>query len=159
MHGYGKYVWTDGKTYEGQFNSDKKHGYGIYTWPDGRLYKGYWRNGKQHGLAEYCLKTGSNSVQSRYGLWEVGQRKKWFDVDKGQDLQQQLRAIEELNSKDKETISRTVSFSTDSQENDNKQELQTEQVLTFKSPAMFHENLWGTLVEVDNLRNRYESTK
>ena len=57
MHGYGKYVWKDGKSYEGQFDSDQKHGYGIYTWPDGRIYRGYWRSGKQHGLAEYSLKT------------------------------------------------------------------------------------------------------
>ena len=46
MHGLGRYILKENKSYEGQFYEDKKHGYGIYTWPDGRVYKGYWKDGK-----------------------------------------------------------------------------------------------------------------
>ncbi len=30
MHGKGKYTWTNGKYYEGNYFNDKKHGHGIY---------------------------------------------------------------------------------------------------------------------------------
>lgn len=91
MHGFGRYVWSDEKRYEGQYVDDKKHGYGIYQWPDGRLYKGYWKDGNQHGLAEYqTLVTTQDEdggaprqeLQCRYGLWREGKRLKWFSLDK-----------------------------------------------------------------------------
>ena len=25
---------------------DKKHGYGVFIWPDGRKYEGQWQDGK-----------------------------------------------------------------------------------------------------------------
>lgn len=90
MHGVGKYVWSDGKEYRGQYFDDKKTGYGIYTWPDKRQYKGYWLNGKQHGLAEYtsAIMTPRNQLEqtSRYGRWVHGRRKEWFEINKNQDL-------------------------------------------------------------------------
>ena len=46
MHGFGRYILKENKTYEGEFYADKKHGYGIYTWPDGRVYEGYWKDSK-----------------------------------------------------------------------------------------------------------------
>jgi len=73
MHGVGRYVWADGKQYEGLYKDDKKHGYGIYKWPDGRKYIGFWKEGKQHGLAEYqTIKQSASGLasqepQSRYG--------------------------------------------------------------------------------------------
>ena len=84
MHGCGKYVWADGKSYEGQYFDDKKHGFGIYSWPDGRVYKGFWYEGKQHGLAEYKTKTQTTNgevVKVFYGQWKAGKRTKWFTVD------------------------------------------------------------------------------
>lgn len=42
MSGYGITTWIDGRTYEGEFQDDKKHGFGTFTWPDGRKYKGNW---------------------------------------------------------------------------------------------------------------------
>ena len=57
MSGFGKYIWKDGRSYEGQYLTDKKHGYGVYKWPDGRTYAGYWKEGKQHGLGEFAIKT------------------------------------------------------------------------------------------------------
>jgi len=40
MHGVGKYVWPDGRSYDGNYENDKKHGHGVYTWSDGRQYSG-----------------------------------------------------------------------------------------------------------------------
>jgi len=35
MHGRGKYEWSDGRKYDGDYIEDLKHGYGVFTWPDG----------------------------------------------------------------------------------------------------------------------------
>ena len=94
MHGYGKYIWSDGKSYEGQYLDDKKHGYGVYSWPDGRVYKGYWEGGKQNGLGEYHVKAQS-TVKVRYGLWEEGARKKWFDMRNDFDIKTKISSAEE----------------------------------------------------------------
>ena len=76
MDGMGIYIYTDGVTYEGQYKDDKKTGYGLYYWTDGRKYEGWWYKGKQHGLGIYKDPT-KNKV--KYGLWEVGQRRSWFN--------------------------------------------------------------------------------
>lgn len=51
-NGYGKYYWSDGEYYEGEWKDDLMHGlinyililkiigYGIYIWPDGKKYSG-----------------------------------------------------------------------------------------------------------------------
>lgn len=36
MHGRGKYVWKDGKMYDGEYENDKKSGFGIFYWADGK---------------------------------------------------------------------------------------------------------------------------
>ncbi len=46
MHGWGVFVWEDGRRYEGEYVDDKKHGKGKFKWPDGRLYDGQWENGR-----------------------------------------------------------------------------------------------------------------
>ena len=33
MHGFGRFVWPDGKTYEGCYEDDQKHGKGISLGP------------------------------------------------------------------------------------------------------------------------------
>jgi len=78
MHGVGIYIYNDGIRYEGYFKLDKKDGYGIYYWTDGRVYEGYWHQGKQHGLGVYQDCSGA---KKRFGLWEFGKRKKWFQPD------------------------------------------------------------------------------
>lgn len=44
---------------------DKKHGYGVYIWADGRRYEGLWQNGKQHGKGKYILPNNTVKV----GIW------------------------------------------------------------------------------------------
>jgi hypothetical protein len=39
-NGYGKWVYTDKTTYEGEWVATKKQGQGVETWPNGYIYKG-----------------------------------------------------------------------------------------------------------------------
>lgn len=45
MHGFGNYVWQDGRKYEGNYRYNKKHGVGTYTYSDGSMYRGEWVDG------------------------------------------------------------------------------------------------------------------
>ena len=55
LHGVGIYKWRDGKIYKGEYSNDKKHGFGIYTLQDGRTYEGWWCEGKQHGIGTFIF--------------------------------------------------------------------------------------------------------
>lgn len=79
MHGRGAFKWNDGRTYEGEYNDDKRHGYGIFNWPDGRMFKGFWNNGKQHGKGEFY-----NPVNKTWkkGIWNNGKRSSFEDKNK-----------------------------------------------------------------------------
>jgi hypothetical protein len=76
MAGYGHYMWTYGVKYHGQYLNDMKEGYGEYYWADGRKYCGWWKENRQHGLGIY---SDPNKGYSKYGLWEMTKRIKWFD--------------------------------------------------------------------------------
>ena len=39
-NGFGKYCWSDGSNYEGQWIKNIITGNGDYHWPDGRAYSG-----------------------------------------------------------------------------------------------------------------------
>ena len=39
-HGQGLYEWSDGTSYEGDFDQGKINGYGVYKQIDGTVYKG-----------------------------------------------------------------------------------------------------------------------
>ena len=36
MNGKGLYVWSDGRSYEGEFKDKLMHGAGLYKWADGK---------------------------------------------------------------------------------------------------------------------------
>lgn len=38
IDGRGKYIWTDMRSYEGEWKTNKMHGKGNFMWPDGRRY-------------------------------------------------------------------------------------------------------------------------
>eukprot|EP00803_Ostreobium_quekettii_P004207 evm.model.scf_1435.1 EVM.evm.TU.scf_1435.1 scf_1435:7254-16830(-) len=57
--GYGRYVWTDGSTYEGQWKGGTKHGNGNYVWPSGAQYTGEWSNGCMQGYGTFKAADGS----------------------------------------------------------------------------------------------------
>jgi hypothetical protein len=74
MHGYGEYLWNDGRVYIGLWEEDKKHGFGTIYWPNPeKAFIGFWVNNKQHGVG--CVLT---QKIMRYGLWENGERVKWL---------------------------------------------------------------------------------
>ena len=74
MHGYGRYIWKDGRKYEGYYENNKKHGKGVYTYSDGSMYKGDWVEGVQHG--EGCIIDADQAVE-RKGWWNHGKLKSW----------------------------------------------------------------------------------
>ena len=43
-NGYGKWVYTDKTTYEGEWVKTKKQGQGVETWPNGYVYEGEFQN-------------------------------------------------------------------------------------------------------------------
>uniref|UniRef100_M8BYI6 Phosphatidylinositol 4-phosphate 5-kinase n=1 Tax=Aegilops tauschii TaxID=37682 RepID=M8BYI6_AEGTA len=90
-HGMGKYMWTDGSLYDGEWDKSKMTGRGIIQWPsgasyegdfrggfidgtgtfkgvDGSVYKGSWRMNKKQGMGTMVY---SNS-DSYEGLWNEG---------------------------------------------------------------------------------------
>jgi len=83
MDVFGYYVWQDGRTYEGQYEEDKKHGYGIYTWSDSKRYAGWWHNGKQHGLGVFISKEGKKKL----GIWEDGKKLRWLTLEEGEAIE------------------------------------------------------------------------
>ncbi len=49
----GKYTWTNGLTYEGEYKNDKKHGQGTMRTASGDLvFEGQWVNGNRQGKSE-----------------------------------------------------------------------------------------------------------
>lgn len=51
--GFGIYEWLDGRKYEGEWLNNCMHGKGIYSWPDGRRYEGEYVQDKKEGEGEY----------------------------------------------------------------------------------------------------------
>ena len=45
-NGYGKWVYTDKTTYEGEWVNGFMNGEGTFTWSDGKQKTGTWTNGK-----------------------------------------------------------------------------------------------------------------
>ncbi len=44
-NGYGKWVYTDKTTYEGEWANGFMNGKGTFTWSDGKQKTGIWKNG------------------------------------------------------------------------------------------------------------------
>jgi len=71
MHGYGEFLWSEGKKFFGFYKNDKKDGFGIYFWPNNKFYIGFWKCGKQDGIGKYIK---DNNI--KYGRWKDGQKEK-----------------------------------------------------------------------------------
>ncbi len=56
-HGQGVYNWTNGGSYNGGWENDKKSGYAVYTASWGR-YEGYYKNDERYGNGKEILKNG-----------------------------------------------------------------------------------------------------
>ena len=86
MHGHGKLCWPDGRSYEGNYNNDKKHGIGLHIWADGKKYYGNWEKGKSHGLGIYL----SNEGEKKFGVWKNGKKEKWLSEKEFREINNNL---------------------------------------------------------------------
>ena len=58
--GYGKMIYADGSSYEGNFKNSKKDGLGKYKYNfSGSIYEGDWKEDKQEGLGTIIYEDGS----------------------------------------------------------------------------------------------------
>ncbi|KAK4276773.1 hypothetical protein QN277_014881 [Acacia crassicarpa] len=69
-HGSGKYLWTDGCMYEGEWKRGKAAGKGKFSWPSGATYEGEFKSGRMEGFGTFV---GSDGDTYR-GSW-IGDRK------------------------------------------------------------------------------------
>ncbi|CAJ1968863.1 unnamed protein product [Sphenostylis stenocarpa] len=51
--GQGKYVWSDGCVYDGEWRRGMRNGYGKIQWPSGIMYEGEFSGGYIHGTGTY----------------------------------------------------------------------------------------------------------
>lgn len=81
--GQGKFVASDGTSYEGEWKDDKRNGKGKYTYSEGRVYEGDWVNDKMHGKGKYTWPDGKyyeggyvNDLKEGYGVfsWPDGRK-------------------------------------------------------------------------------------
>ena len=63
-NGYGKWVYTDKTTYEGEWVGTKKHGQGTETWPNGYIYKGEFKNSEWSGQGTLTFPNGATYILS-----------------------------------------------------------------------------------------------
>ncbi|KAK1278502.1 Phosphatidylinositol 4-phosphate 5-kinase 6 [Acorus gramineus] len=77
-NGVGKYLWTDGCMYEGEWFHGRTTGKGKFSWPSGATYEGDFKSGFMDGSGTY---TGSAGETYR-GFWSMnakhGQGKKSY---------------------------------------------------------------------------------
>ncbi|THU61519.1 hypothetical protein C4D60_Mb07t24160 [Musa balbisiana] len=68
--GSGKYIWSDGCIYEGEWRRGIRHGRGKITWPLGAVYDGEFSGGYLHGNGTY---TGPDNLTYK-GRWKLNLR-------------------------------------------------------------------------------------
>ncbi|KAL0491800.1 hypothetical protein AKO1_010241 [Acrasis kona] len=60
MSGRGKFSWSNGDTFEGDWSHDMPNGSGIYKWKsNGAVYTGQMKDGKRHGKGTQTFSDGS----------------------------------------------------------------------------------------------------
>ena len=92
MEGFGEFFWKKNKKYIGYYNNGKRNGFGIYIFKGEEMIKiplksetisentglsafiGLWKDGKMDGLG---MKISTKEI--KYGIWEKGHKKKWFE--------------------------------------------------------------------------------
>lgn len=65
-YGFGKYCYTSGNIYEGDWKNDIKEGKGVLTFSTGDIYDGNWLTNKRDGYGIYIY----NSGDRYYGVWK-----------------------------------------------------------------------------------------
>ena len=67
MNGIGKFVFSDNRSYEGEFKDNRIEGYGILKWPDGKIFVGEFKEDMQEGFGVFYSKK-----KIFIGLWKNG---------------------------------------------------------------------------------------
>ena len=67
----GIYYWADGRKFAGEWKNSKMNGFGIFYWKDGRVYKGEYKEDKKHSFGMYY---GVDNKKYE-GNWEFGSQK------------------------------------------------------------------------------------
>lgn len=70
FEGFGKYYYTDGSVYIGEFKNNLRNGIGNFRFKDGRMYRGYWIDNLMHGKG--CMVSEKVRI---YGIWEKNKLK------------------------------------------------------------------------------------
>lgn len=52
MHGKGVFQWTNGQTFSGHYQRDRKEGRGVLKLADGTVVRGVWAEGQIEGESE-----------------------------------------------------------------------------------------------------------
>ncbi|RDX76652.1 Phosphatidylinositol 4-phosphate 5-kinase 9, partial [Mucuna pruriens] len=65
--GRGKYVWSDGCVYEGEWRRGMKNGFGKIQWPSGVSYEGEYSGGYIHGTGTY-VRSDNLTYKGRWRL-------------------------------------------------------------------------------------------
>ncbi|KAB8089574.1 hypothetical protein EE612_014541 [Oryza sativa] len=68
--GSGRYVWSDGCTYDGEWRRGMRHGQGKTMWPSGATYEGEYSGGYIYGEGTY---TGSDNIVYK-GRWKLNRK-------------------------------------------------------------------------------------
>ena len=68
--GFGKYFYSDGSVYVGEFQKNLRSGLGTFKFSDGRLYRGHWVDNMMHGKG--CIISGGKTF---YGNWDMNKLK------------------------------------------------------------------------------------
>jgi hypothetical protein len=59
-HGYGVMIYaSDNSIYDGEWKHNKQDGYGTKNWGDGIAYEGEWKDDMMHGKGRYTLSCGT----------------------------------------------------------------------------------------------------
>jgi len=77
MHGEGKFIWPDGRYYDGSYQHDKKEGQGTFVWANAKEYEGNWFNNRQDGIG-YLTDPNKDDVVHKKGIWEDGRFVRWI---------------------------------------------------------------------------------
>ncbi|RLM97735.1 phosphatidylinositol 4-phosphate 5-kinase 6-like [Panicum miliaceum] len=67
MHGHGTYIGEFGDTFAGLWASNLRHGRGTQAYANGDVYDGHWRDGLQDGHGRYIWRQGHEYV----GTWKA----------------------------------------------------------------------------------------
>ena len=92
--GFGRYTFTDGSVYEGQWRANRQDGLGTFWYASGNEYYGQWKAGKKHGKGTFGYADGRVEVgtyvadrdEGEGAMWSGDRRVAWRIVQDGLEV-------------------------------------------------------------------------